>query len=184
VLPPEFRPPNADRVLEPIQVYVPAAYPPDLLGPDGHGDHEVDVVARLEPGVSIERARADLTRISLALEKQYPGTNTGFRTSLVPLRDALVANVRLALLVLLGAVGLVWLVSCVNLANLMLVRTASRQREIVMRVALGARRSRIVQALVAHGVVIAALGCAAGVILGFLLKGVLLGLAPAGLPRL
>jgi predicted permease len=184
VLPPGFKAPNQDNVTDPIVAYVPAAFTPDLLSVDGHGDHEVDVVGRLAPTVTIGQAQADLARISTSLETAYQGTNDGVRAEIRPLRDAIVSNVRGALLVLLGAVAFVWLVACVNLANLMLVRAVGRQREVTVRVALGASRSRIVQALVAQGLVVALAGCVLGVVLGYALKGALLWLAPPEIPRL
>jgi predicted permease len=184
VAPAGFAAPNQETIDEPIAVYVPTAFTPDLLSAAGHGDHEFDVVARLAPGTTIGSARRDLTRISRSLEARYPGTNLEVRAIIHPLREAIVSDVRTPLLVLLAAVGLVWLVACVNLANLMLVRTVARQRETTVRVALGASRGRVIQGLIAHSVVVALAGCACGLVFGVALQALLLRFAPPDIPRL
>ncbi len=184
VLPPGFQSPDQFGFGAPIAVYRPAVFPAELLSPQGRGDHEVHVVARLRDGASVEEAQADLDRISAALARAYPGTNDKVTTTVRPLQEAIVGPVRTSLLVLLGAVGLVWLVACVNLANLLLVRAVHRRREVTMRVALGASRWRIVQSLLAHSLVLSLLGCAGGLALGTGLRAILLRFAPGGIPRL
>lgn len=184
VLHPGFQAPNRDALGEVIAAYLPAAYPPALLSGEGHGDHELSVVARLKPGVSPELAQADLTRISSALSTAYPGTNRGVSAIIRPLRDAMVGQVRTPLLVLLGAVAFVGLIMCANLANLLLMRAVGRRREVSVRVALGASRSRIARSIVAQSVVVAAAGWVAGIVLGLVLQAALLRMAPPGLPRL
>lgn len=184
VAPAHFQAPNQDVLGEPIAVYVPTAFTPDLLSAEGHGDHELDVVARLAAGTTIGGAQRDLTRISKLLEARYPGTNQGVRAVIRPLREAIVNDVKTPLLVLLAAVGLVWLVACVNLANLMLVRAVGRQRETTVRLALGASRGRVIRGLIAHAVVVALAGCACGLIFGAALQALLLRFAPPDIPRL
>ncbi|HEV8630685.1 MAG TPA: ABC transporter permease, partial [Thermoanaerobaculia bacterium] len=184
VAPAGFAAPNAETLGEPIAVYVPTAFTPDLLSAEGHGDHELDVIGRLAPGAGIDTAQRELTRISRSLEARYPGTNLGVRAVIRPLHEAIVGEVRTPLLVLLAAVGLVWLVACVNLANLMLVRAVARQRETTVRIALGASRGRVMRALITHSVVIAIAGCACGLVLGVALQALLLRFAPPDIPRL
>lgn len=185
ILPAGFQSPGQFGFSVHIGLYVPAAYRADVLAPAGRGDHDIDVVARMRPGVTLEQAQADMDRVSRALGRLYPETNARMSTSLDLLHEAVVGgDIRTSLLVLLGAVGLVWLVACVNLANLLLVRALGRQREVTVRVALGASRARIVQALVAHSVLLALLGCAVGLVLGTILRSVLVRFAPADIPRL
>jgi putative ABC transport system permease protein len=125
---------------DPVDVYVPIAAASNELR---RGNYSFFAIGRLKPGVSIEQARADMTAIESRLEQQYPEGNTGIGVSLVPTYEQTVKEVRPALLVLLGAVGFLLLIACANIANLMLARTASREREIAIRLALGASRFRV-----------------------------------------
>jgi predicted permease len=127
-------------------------------------NHNYWAVAKLAPGVSIERAQADLDLISERLAEQYPADNKDWGALVVALQDDLVGEARPALLVLLGAVALVLLIACANLANLMLLRTYGRAREIALRGALGASRLRVVQQLMAEGVVLGIGGGIAGLL--------------------
>ena len=184
ILPAGFQAPDQFDLAVPIGAYIPAAFPPEMLSADARGDHEVDVVARMKDGIDVRDAQADLDRISAALARAYPATNEQVTTTLRPLHDAVVGPVRTSLLVLLGAVALVWLVACVNLANLLLVRAVGRQREVTMRVALGASRGHILQSLVTHSLLLSLIGCVGGLALGSLLRSVLVRFAPEGIPRL
>lgn len=184
VLPPGFQSPDQFGFNVPISAWIPAVFRADLLAPQGRGDHEVHAIARLRDGVSVEQAQADLDRISGSLARAYPETNDKVTTAIRPLHEAVVGPVRTSLLVLLGAVALVWLVACVNLANLLLVRAVHRRREVTMRVALGASRWRVVQSLLAHSLLLSLLGCAGGLALGAVLRGILVRFAPEGIPRL
>jgi putative ABC transport system permease protein len=141
-------------------------------------------LARLKPGVTREQAEADLTEVAQRLREQYPVANAQkLGVTLSPLHEEVVANFSLALWVLLGAVGVVLLMTCVNLANLILVRAASRSKEMAIRAALGATRRRSVQQLATESLLLAGLGGGAGLLLARYGIDLLLTLSPASLPR-
>src|SRR5580692_7337878 len=119
-------------------------------------------IARLKPGVHLEQARSEIDVIAKRLEKQYPDTNTNVSSLVDLMQDQIVQNVRPALLVLIGAVGVVLLIACANVANLMLVRATGRRREMAICAALGAQRSDIVRQLLAESVLVAIGGAVLG----------------------
>jgi putative ABC transport system permease protein len=142
-------------------------------------------LGRLKRGVSIEQARADLDVIAQALAKQYPDTNThSARASVRSELETLVGESRTPLLILLGAVGLVLLIACANIANLLLARTANREQEMAVRAAMGASRGRVVRQLLTEGLLLAILGGAAGTLLAEYAMGVVLPLGGQSIPRL
>jgi putative ABC transport system permease protein len=149
-----------------IEIYRPL---PIDMSDLARGAHAFDVFARLKPDVSFDAAHAEMVNIGLALERAYPGTNTGHGANVVSMRSELVGPVRNGLMVLVAGVGLVLLLASVNVANLMLVRGAKRAREMSVRAALGADRRRLISQNFAESLAIAAAGGALGVGLAALL---------------
>ena len=153
--------------------------------PTGRGAHPgLSVVAKLKPGVTVERATAEMDAIARRLEKQYPMSNTDHTVTVTPYYEQIVRNIRPALLTLITAVGFVLLIGCANLANLMLARADSRQREIAIRAALGADRRRIFQQLLVESVLMAMAGGVLGAGLAALSVRAFVASRPASVPRI
>ncbi|HEX6315612.1 MAG TPA: ABC transporter permease [Gemmatimonadaceae bacterium] len=142
------------------------------------------VLARLAPGASVSQANDDVVRVARLLEQSDPRHNQGYTAQVTPLHESIVGNYRRPLFILLGAVSLVMLVVCANVAGLMVARTAGRNTEIAVRTALGAGRGRIVRQLVTESLVLALAGGAVGFGVGVLGTRLLVQWAPANIPRL
>jgi putative ABC transport system permease protein len=169
-------------------------YPPgrQLWAPRPRRDNDMQnrgrtfifIVGRLKPGRTVEQAQQEMNAIEGRLGEQYPQTNAGIGVLLLPLRQILFGDVRPALLVLFGAVGLVLLIACANVANLLLARAAERQREFAIRSTLGASRGRMVRQLMTESLILAGLGGIGGVLLSSWLIQVIVALSANRLPRL
>ncbi len=181
VLPPSF------EYFEAADVYTPLGL---VLSPDsahaGRGNHAFDfyAVARLKPGVTVEQANSEMGAIGQQLAREYPNVNEGRSAQVERLQDVMSESVRQSLWVLLGAVGFILLIACINVANLLLVRAAERQKELAVRMALGAGRWRIVRQLLSESLLIAGLGGACGLLIGRWMLDGLLELAPPQIPQL
>jgi predicted permease len=188
VMPEQFVFPPRGSVLngEPAAVYVPMAFTPMERAAFG-AYYNNSTVARLKPGVTLDQARADLAAAARVLAPQYPANLRGMADQLTfpagPFNEEIVGRSRRLLLVLMGAVGIVLLICCADVANLMLTRSAGRQRELAVRSALGASQVRVVRQLLTESLVLAVSGAAVGLGLALLIMQVILPMAGEALPR-
>jgi putative ABC transport system permease protein len=180
VLPPGF------EYLEAADVYVPTGLflaPSAPLLNRGNTTY-LHAIARLKPGVSVEQANAEMASLGRQLAEEYPKVNEGKSAQAERLQDVMSENVRQSLWVLFGAVGFILLIACINVANLLLVRAAERQKELALRLALGAGRLRLVRQLLSESLLIALLGASLGLLVGYWMLQGLLALAPPEIPQL
>ncbi len=177
VMPARFSYPD-DRAL-----WVPFEYDKDFRS-DNRGAWYVDVIARLKDGATASQAAADVAAIARRLEREYPKSNTDLQFTAAPLHGWIVERSRTALLLLLGAVGLVLLIACVNVANLTLARAVAREGELAVRAALGAGRLRLIRQLLTESIVLSLAGGIAGLLIAIWGSDALVALQPAGIPRI
>ena len=167
--------------VEGVEVWTPLEQPEDLA--QLRGAHYLDVVGRMKTGVSLVQARADVETIASRIAQQYPKEVSG-KITVVPLKEYLVGQARPYLLMLAGAALLVLLIAIANVASLTLARAAERQKEIALRTALGASKSRVVRQLLTESLILSFVGGLAGVTLAVWCTGFLTAIAPGDLPRL
>ncbi len=158
-----------------------SAFPPEYL--KARGAHYLEVIARLKSGVSVEQARADVSGIAANLAREYPKTNAGWSAVVEPLRDSIVGEIRPALLILAGAVGFVLLIACVNVANMLLVRSTSRRQEIAIRSAMGASRARLISQLLTESSLLSIAGGALALLFAYAGTKALIAVNPGIIPR-
>ncbi|HVG21686.1 MAG TPA: ABC transporter permease [Blastocatellia bacterium] len=163
-----------------IDVWIPLARNTDDWPRDNRG---LSVVGRLKPGVSLKQADAEMSAIAAQLQQSYPKSNAGWGANVASLHESTVGDVRAPLLILLGAVCLVLLIACANVANLLLARAASRQKEVALRMALGATRSRLIRQLLTESVLLSVGGGAFGLLLAVCGIKLLISISPDDIPR-
>jgi len=178
VLPKDFQ----HYSFDPVDVFVPIGVE---LRDRRRGSHPgITGLARLRDGVTLDQARADMDGVAAGLAKLYPESNTGHGVRIIPIRENLLGDIQPALLVLLGAVGVVLLIVCANLSNLLLARGAARQKEITIRRALGAGRGRLVRQLLTESLLLAVAGGALGLALAAWALDALRAFPPDNVPRI
>jgi putative ABC transport system permease protein len=175
VMPPDFQFPAKAEIWTPLAL--------DLENWQQRGGHYLNGIGRLKAGATLASAQVDLNAIAARAEQQFPDSNAGWDTTISSLQEAAVGKIRPALLTLTAAVGFVLLIACVNLANLLLSRSAARRREMGVRSSLGAGRGRLIQQLLTESIVLAGLGAAAGLALAWAGTRMLVTLSPNILPR-
>ena len=175
--------PAGFQVFQSADVFLPFAPWAATLPQDRNWHPGILALGRLKPGVSREQANSEMIGVTKRLEQQYPLYNTGTSASVVGLQDQIVQNSRPALLLLLGAVSFVLLIACVNVANLLLARSASRGREVAIRTALGAGRGRVIRQLLTESVMLSLAGGVLGIFIAWASIGPLLKIASGSVPQ-
>ncbi len=188
VMPPGFRDPGRTVGERNTEQWAASGFSEDpAQAPNRSLRLPLETVGRLKPGLTVAAAQSQLDALVASLRKQFPDdypADSKWTVRLVPLKENVVGNVRQSLILLLGAVALVLLIGCVNVANLLLARASARSREMAVRQALGAARKRLVRQLLTESLLLSLLGGVAGLVILFCMKGFLLRLIPESLPRL
>ena len=187
VMPPGFRHPGQTLRNE-VEMWATAGFSANPFGPPVRSQRLLPgAIGRIRPELTVSQAQAKIDSLVANLHSEFPKdypAEAGWTVKLMPALETLVGSVQTTLLVLLGAVGLVLLIGCVNIANLLLARSSGRQREMAIRLAMGAGRGRLIAQLLTESLLLSFLGGAVALLIVILLKGVLLSLVPADIPRL
>jgi putative ABC transport system permease protein len=187
VMPPGFRHPGQTLRNE-VEMWATAGYSANPFGPPVRGQRILPgAIGRIKPELTVSQAQAKIDALVASLHSEFPKEyppEAGWTVKLMPALETLVGGVQTTLLVLLGAVGLVLLIGCVNIANLLLARSSGRQREMAIRLAMGAGRGRLIAQLLTESLLLSFVGGIVALLVVSLLKNVLLTLVPADIPRL
>jgi predicted permease len=174
------------QFIDHADVWTPLALTPNQLNPSQHGNEYLSMVARLKPGMSLKQAQSQMDGLSVQLRHEFPRAypeGSDWNIGLLKLREQMVGDARPSLLILLGAVGLVLLIACSNVANLLLARAVSRQKEIAIRTALGASHFRLIRQLLTESILLSVVGGAIGFVLAYWAINLLATLMPASLSQ-
>ena len=176
VMPSSFKYPSL------VELWTPLALPASFL--TNYDDTPLRVLARLKPGVTLKQAQAQMDSIEQRLAREHPQTDSGNSTTVIPLREQIAGDVKMPLLILLGAVGFVLLITCANVASLMLARAAGRRREIAIRIALGASRGRLIRQFLTESLLLSLLGATLGLLIAGGAMNLLLSIFPNNIANL
>jgi putative ABC transport system permease protein len=182
VMPRDFRTPEDLQAFGPIDYFIPGVLPAEVRR--NRGEHILDVIGRLQPGVTVDEANAALAEVSARIAKSEPDTNREVRATVRSARDVIAGPLKTPMFLLFGASALIFLIAAVNVASLLAARAVEEGREVAVRVALGASRGRVVRESLTRSVLLAGGGCGLGLLVATGLRALLVAIAPARTPRI